>query len=71
MSDEQRNAIIKVNALLCKRFSLQPNANTIVYHHWYDLNTGERTGPELQSLAQELISSVETKFLMRKPVSSL
>jgi len=43
MSDEQRDVIIRLNAGLCKRFNLQPNVNTIVYHHWYDLNTGERT----------------------------
>jgi hypothetical protein len=43
MSAEQRDAIIQVNAILCRKFGLSPNTNTIVYHHWYDLNTGERT----------------------------
>lgn len=28
--------IIRLNAMLCKRFQLQPNKKTIVYHHWYD-----------------------------------
>lgn len=43
MSDEHRDVITRLNAVLCKRFNLQPGVNTIVYHHWYDLNTGERT----------------------------
>jgi hypothetical protein len=42
MRDEHRAAIIEVNALLCKKFGLQPNSDTILYHHWYDLETGER-----------------------------
>lgn len=43
MSEEQKKSIIFVNAVLCKRFKLAPSINTIVYHHWYDLNTGKRT----------------------------
>lgn len=43
ISGEQREAIIKLNSILCKRFNLPPSVNSIVYHHWYDLNTGERT----------------------------
>lgn len=43
MTKEQKEAIIEVVALLCKKFNLDVNTNTIVYHHWYDLNTGKRT----------------------------
>ncbi len=43
MSAPHRDAIVKLNALLCREFSLTPTAGTIVYHHWYDLNTGIRT----------------------------
>lgn len=43
MSAEQRETIVQLNAALCRKFALSPNTNTIVYHHWYDLNTGERT----------------------------
>src|SRR5262249_12642125 len=43
MTAEQRATIVRVNALLCRRFNLQPNSDSIVYHHWFDLNTGERT----------------------------
>lgn len=43
MTDEHRNTIIGINAILLKVFSLPVNENTVVYHHWYDLNTAERT----------------------------
>jgi len=43
MTGQQRNCIIRVNALLCQKFSLRPTADSIVYHHWYDLTTGTRT----------------------------
>ncbi|NTU43003.1 MAG: SH3 domain-containing protein [Nitrospirales bacterium] len=43
MTDHQREAIIKTNALLCRELLLTPSAETIVYHHWYDLDTGKRT----------------------------
>lgn len=38
-----RLSIIAVNALLCRKLSLVPGTDTVVYHHWYDLNTGART----------------------------
>ena len=43
MTDPHRDTIIRVNALLCREFSLTPSNDSIVYHHWYDLNSGERT----------------------------
>jgi len=43
MTDAQKDAIVRVTALLCKKFNLKPSVNTIVYHHWYDCNTGKRT----------------------------
>ncbi|MFN7944495.1 MAG: N-acetylmuramoyl-L-alanine amidase [Blastocatellia bacterium] len=43
MTAAQRNCIIRLNALLCRRFALTPNTDTVVYHHWWDLNTGQRT----------------------------
>jgi len=38
----QKDAIIGVTAVLCQKFNLSPNSNTIVYHHWFNLSTGER-----------------------------
>ncbi len=43
MRDEHRQAIIRVNALLCREFGLTPSTDAIVYHHWYDLASGLRT----------------------------
>jgi hypothetical protein len=43
ITEQHRNAVIKVNAMLCRKFALTPNSNTIVYHHWFDLTSGERT----------------------------
>lgn len=39
-------AIVRVNALLCHKLQLTPSTDTIVYHHWYDLRTGERKNGE-------------------------
>jgi hypothetical protein len=43
MTDEHRDVMTRLNESLFKRFNLKPNIDTIVYHHWHDLNTGERT----------------------------
>lgn len=42
MTTPQRELIIAINALLCHRFRLAADTDHIVYHHWYDLNSGER-----------------------------
>lgn len=42
MTGQQADAIVKVTALLCSKFNLQVNTNTIVYHHWFNLSTGVR-----------------------------
>ena len=42
MTSIQKEAIIKVTALLCQKFSIPINSNRIVYHHWYNLVTGFR-----------------------------
>jgi len=42
MTNAQKQAIVKVTATLCKRFNVPINAEKIVYHHWYNLSTGER-----------------------------
>jgi len=43
MSEEHKKSIIFINAVLCIRFNIKPDTNSIVYHHWYDLDTGKRT----------------------------
>lgn len=42
MTAEQRDCIIRMTGLLCQRFGLQLNTNTVVYHHWFDLISGQR-----------------------------
>lgn len=46
MNNIHRDTILKINAALCKKFSLVINSNSIVYHHWYDLVTSKRTNGE-------------------------
>ena len=36
MTASHRETIVRLNAMLCKRFQLTSNKKTIVYHHWYD-----------------------------------
>ncbi len=43
MRPEQREAIVRVTAALCKRFNVPITTDRIVYHHWFDLSTGNRT----------------------------
>ena len=43
MTPAHRNTILKLNAMLCQKFKLTPNPDSIVYHHWFDLQTGQRT----------------------------
>lgn len=42
ISQVQKDSIVAVTALLCSRFSLPITSNSIVYHHWFNLSTGER-----------------------------
>ena len=44
MTAAQRTTIIKVNALLCFKFTLTPDTHKIVYHHWFQLTNGFRDG---------------------------
>ncbi|NTW81441.1 MAG: amidase, partial [Geobacteraceae bacterium] len=43
MRDVQRGTVVRLNAILCRHFGLTPSTDTIVYHHWYDLDSGIRT----------------------------
>ncbi|MCP9761526.1 SH3 domain-containing protein [Lacihabitans soyangensis] len=42
MSSAQKDAIIKVSAAICKKFSIAVNTDKIVYNHWFNLSSGER-----------------------------
>jgi LysM repeat protein len=42
MTEEQRKTIVDMAALLCIKFQLEPTIDSITYHHWWDINTGEK-----------------------------
>lgn len=42
MTAAHKETIIRVTAALCKKFNIPVNSNRIVYHHWFNLATGER-----------------------------
>lgn len=42
MTDAQRHTIVQVTALLCRRFKIPVDTDHILYHHWFNLKTGER-----------------------------
>jgi len=42
MSTQQRECIVHITRSLLTRFKLTPSENSVVYHHWYDLNSGKR-----------------------------
>lgn len=42
MTKEQKETIITITALLCLKYGLTPSIDSITYHHWWDIKTGER-----------------------------
>lgn len=42
MTDVHKNAIVAYTAALCIRLGIKPSVNTILYHHWFKLSSGER-----------------------------
>jgi len=42
MSEEQKETIVYITALLCIKFGLTPSIDSITYHHWWHYRTKER-----------------------------
>jgi hypothetical protein len=42
MTTLQKDAIARMTAAICKKFSVPVDTDKIVYHHWFNLSTGER-----------------------------
>lgn len=42
MTAEQKETIVTVTALLMMKYGLAPSIDSITYHHWWDINSGER-----------------------------
>ena len=43
MRKEHAATIVRMTAALCRKFSIPVDTDHVVYHHWFDLNTGKRT----------------------------
>ncbi len=77
MTALQKDAIVRMTAALCKRFNLQISVETIIYHHWFNLSTGERNNgtkgnkscPGSNFFEGNKVEDCESNFLPR--VSSL
>lgn len=42
MTEEQKESIVYITSVLCIKFGLTPSIDSITYHHWWNLKTGER-----------------------------
>lgn len=42
MTAAHKETIVRITAALCKKFNIPVNSDKIVYHHWFNLSTGER-----------------------------
>lgn len=70
MSEEHRDCIIYLNAVLLKKFNLEANSNSIVYHHWWTA-AGKRTNginaakscPGTNFFGGNALKTAEEKFI--------
>jgi len=66
MTVAQKETIVTVNALLCSKFSLTPDAENIVYHHWDSEKTCPGTnffgGNSRQDAAKNFFPLVKNKI---------
>jgi hypothetical protein len=45
MTDLQKEAVVQLTAFICaKEIGAMPDKRNVVYHHWFDLGSGKRTG---------------------------
>jgi hypothetical protein len=49
MTDEHKDCVVQVNALLCKKFGLRPMVAEVVYHHWFDTSGSRFTADQINS----------------------
>jgi uncharacterized protein YraI len=43
MNKEHAATVVRMTAALCRKFNIPVDTDHVVYHHWFDLNTGKRT----------------------------
>lgn len=41
LNENHKLTIVQVTKFLLQKFNITPNKTNLVYHHWFDLNTGE------------------------------
>jgi len=46
LTPTHKNTLLEITRCLLVFFKLRANENTVVYHHWYDLHTGDRIDQE-------------------------
>lgn len=71
MTQEQKDAIVRITASLCERFNIPVTSDRIVYHHWFDLSNGNRTNgsgvtkscPGTDFFGGNKVSDCEANFL--------
>lgn len=86
MNDAQQKTVIEMTAALCAKFNIQSNTNGILYHHWFNLASGERNngtggnkscpgtiffgGNKLENCQQEFIPRVEESIETQTPAGT-
>lgn len=71
MTEEHKKSIVFLNSVLCICFGLTPSTDAIVYHHWYDLDTGRRTNgtgltktcPGIKFFGGNTVEACQTNFM--------
>lgn len=72
MTAAQRETIVRASAAIVRRFGIPVNVDRIVYHHWFDLNTGARTNgtsgvvkscPGVNFFGGNTVAAAEQNFL--------
>lgn len=71
MTQAHKDTIIRMAAALCKKFGIAVNSSKVVYHHWFNLTTGERnngtknnkTCPGTNFFGGNSVSACEQNFL--------
>jgi len=71
MTQEQKDTVVKLNAILCKKFDITINTDGIQYHHWWDIVTSQRTNgtgqvkscPGVKFFGGNSVESCENNFI--------
>lgn len=68
MAEEQKESILYFTALLSMKFNIAIDCNHVIYHHWFNLETGERssvntkTCPGIKFFGGNTVESAQNNF---------